>query len=74
MCQQSLFICLLQYKATDFVVPGDGRLEIAFYPKDGGEPMKYTVFEYEGTGGVAMAMYNTDKVFLVLNVLSSETT
>ncbi|KAK2147700.1 hypothetical protein LSH36_540g01017 [Paralvinella palmiformis] len=50
-----------QYKATDFVVPGDGKLEIAFYPKDGGEPMKYTVFDFEGTGGVALAMYNTDK-------------
>lgn len=50
-----------QYKATDFVVPGDGKLELAFYPKDGGEPMKFNVFEFEGTGGVALAMYNTDK-------------
>jgi len=49
-----------QYKCTDFVVPGDGKLEISFTPKDGSEPMKYTVFEFEGTGGVAMAMYNTD--------------
>jgi len=49
-----------QYKATDFVVPGDGKLEISFTPKDGSEPMKYTVFEFEGTGGVALAMYNTD--------------
>jgi len=50
-----------QYKATDFVVPGDGKLELAFYPKDGGEPMKFNVFDFEGTGGVALAMYNTDK-------------
>jgi len=50
-----------QYKATDFVVPGDGKLEISFTPKDGSAPMKYTVFEFEGTGGVALAMYNTDK-------------
>lgn len=54
-----------QYKATDFVVPGDGKLEIAFYPKDGGEPMKFNVFDFEGTGGVALAMYNTDKVSLM---------
>jgi isocitrate dehydrogenase len=50
-----------QYKATDFVVPGEGKLELAFYPKDGGEPMKFNVFDFEGTGGVALAMYNTDK-------------
>ncbi|KAK2186668.1 hypothetical protein NP493_192g03019 [Ridgeia piscesae] len=50
-----------QYKATDFIVPGDGKLEITFTPKDGGEPIRRTVFEFEGTGGVALAMYNTDK-------------
>jgi len=50
-----------QYKATDFVVPGDGTLEVTFTPKDGGEPMKFNVFEFSGTGGVALAMYNTDK-------------
>ncbi|ELU08750.1 hypothetical protein CAPTEDRAFT_183927 [Capitella teleta] len=50
-----------QYKATDFVVPGEGKLEISFTPKDGGEPIKHTVFEFEGTGGVSLSMYNTDK-------------
>jgi isocitrate dehydrogenase len=49
-----------QYKATDFVVPGAGKLEIKFTPKDGGPPMEYVVHEYNG-GGVAMAMYNTDQ-------------
>jgi len=49
-----------QYKATDFVVPGDGKLELSFTPADGGEPMKFNVFEFKGTGGVALAMYNTD--------------
>ena len=57
---------LLQYKATDFVVPGDGRLEITFTPKDGSEPMKFNVFDFEGTGGVALAMYNTDKVNTIM--------
>jgi len=50
-----------QYKATDFVVPGNGKLTIKFEPEDGSEPMEYEVFNYQGTGGVAMAMYNTDK-------------
>ena len=35
---------------------------MTYTPKDGGEPMKFTVFEFQGTGGVAMGMYNTDKV------------
>ena len=51
-----------QYKATDFVVPGPGTLTISYTPKDGGETQSYQVYEYEGTGGgVAMAMYNTDR-------------
>jgi len=50
-----------QYKATDFVVPGDGRLTIKYEPADGSEPQEFEVFNYSGTGGVAMAMYNTDK-------------
>ncbi|KAI0211496.1 Isocitrate dehydrogenase [NADP] cytoplasmic [Lamellibrachia satsuma] len=50
-----------QYKATDFIVPGDGKLQITFTPRDGGEPICHTVFDFEGTGGVALAMYNTDK-------------
>jgi len=50
-----------QYKATDFVVPGNGKLTITYEPEDGGEKQEYTVFNYQGSGGVAMAMYNTDK-------------
>uniref|UniRef100_A0A673B1Q2 isocitrate dehydrogenase (NADP(+)) n=1 Tax=Sphaeramia orbicularis TaxID=375764 RepID=A0A673B1Q2_9TELE len=48
------------YKATDFVVPGPGRVEMTYTPKNG-EPMKFVVHEFEGTGGVALGMYNTDK-------------
>jgi isocitrate dehydrogenase len=48
-----------QYKATDFRVPGKGKLTISFQPDDGSEPMKYEVFHYTGSG-VAMAMYNED--------------
>jgi len=49
-----------QYKATDFVVPGAGTLELKFTPKDGGEPIVHVVNEYQG-GGVALAMFNTDQ-------------
>ena len=59
-----------QYKATDFVVPGDGKLEITFTPKDGGKSIVRTVFEFEGTGGVALAMYNTDRVWRVVFCLN----
>lgn len=48
-----------QYRATDFVVKGKGKLTITFTPEDG-EPESYNVYDFEG-GGVAMAMYNTDE-------------
>ncbi|MDT4990062.1 MAG: isocitrate dehydrogenase [Micromonosporaceae bacterium] len=48
-----------QYKATDFVVPGPGRLTITFTPEDGSAPMEFTVADFPG-GGVAMGMYNFD--------------
>eukprot|EP01124_Arcella_intermedia_P001902 TRINITY_DN11055_c0_g2_i1.p1 TRINITY_DN11055_c0_g2~~TRINITY_DN11055_c0_g2_i1.p1 ORF type:complete len:444 (+),score=80.56 TRINITY_DN11055_c0_g2_i1:1150-2481(+) len=47
-----------QYKATDFKVPGAGKLELIYTPKNG-SPESRTVFNYEADGGVAMAMYNT---------------
>ncbi|XP_033751958.1 isocitrate dehydrogenase [NADP] cytoplasmic-like [Pecten maximus] len=50
-----------QYKATDFVVPGPGKLEMKFTPSDGGEAVNYTVFEFQDGGGVSLGMYNTDK-------------
>ncbi|KAG8558723.1 hypothetical protein GDO81_017125 [Engystomops pustulosus] len=50
-----------QYRATDFVVPGPGTVEISFTPKNGGEPIKYVVHNFEETGGVALGMYNTDQ-------------
>jgi isocitrate dehydrogenase len=48
-----------QYKATDFVVPGPGKVTISFQPEDGSEPMEFTVADFPG-GGVAMGMYNFD--------------
>ena len=49
-----------QYKATDFLVPGKGRLTMTFTPEDGGEPVEYEVFNFLGAG-VAMGMYNLDE-------------
>lgn len=48
-----------QYKATDFVVPGKGKLTIKFTPEDGGEPIEHEVYEFPESG-VAMGMYNID--------------
>ena len=49
-----------QYRATDFVVPGKGKLTLTFQPEDGGKVMSFNVFDFPG-GGVAMAMYNLDE-------------
>jgi isocitrate dehydrogenase len=48
-----------QYKATDFVVPGPGKVTITYTPADGGEPMEFEVADFTG-GGVTMGMYNYD--------------
>ena len=48
-----------QYRATDFLVKGKGKLTITFTPENG-EPQSYDVYDFEGDG-VSMAMYNTDE-------------
>jgi len=48
-----------QYRATDFKVPGPGKLTIKFEPTDGGEIIEKKVFNFPGAG-VALAMYNLD--------------
>lgn len=64
-----MFCFMKQYKATDFVVPGPGKLEMSFTPEDGSAPMRFTVFDFKNTGGVALGMYNTDKVCTNIPVL-----
>jgi isocitrate dehydrogenase len=49
-----------QYRATDFKVPGPGKLTMTYVPADGGETIEYEVFEYP-SAGVAMGMYNLDE-------------
>jgi isocitrate dehydrogenase len=48
-----------QYRATDFKVPGPGKLTVTFTPSDGSKPMEFNVFDFPSSG-VAMAMYNLD--------------
>ena len=48
-----------QYKATDFVTKGKGKLTFTFTP-DGGQPQTHEVYNFKGDG-VALAMYNTDE-------------
>ncbi len=48
-----------QYRATDFKVPGPGKLTVTFTPVDGSKPMEFNVFDFPSSG-VAMAMYNLD--------------
>jgi isocitrate dehydrogenase len=49
-----------QYAATDFVVPGPGRLTITFAPADGDTPVTREIFNFSGSG-VALGMYNLDE-------------
>lgn len=49
-----------QYRATDFVTKGKGKLTITFTPEDGGEVQHFEVYNFRDDG-VALAMYNTDE-------------
>ena len=49
-----------QYRATDFKVPGKGKMEVKWTSEDGKNEIKYEVFNFTGPG-VALSMYNLDK-------------
>ncbi len=49
-----------QYRATDFQVPGKGKLEIKWTSEDGKEKKEFEVFNFPGAG-VALSMYNLDQ-------------
>jgi isocitrate dehydrogenase len=49
-----------QYRATDFKVPGKGKMEVKWTAEDGSEEIKYNVFNFPGPG-IALSMYNLDK-------------
>ena len=49
-----------QYRATDFKVPGKGRLTMRFEPEGGGEAKEWEIFKFPAAG-VALGMYNLDE-------------
>ena len=49
-----------QYKATDAVFKGKGKLTMTFTPEDGSEVQSFDVYNFKGNG-VGMAMYNTEE-------------
>jgi isocitrate dehydrogenase len=48
-----------QYRATDFLVPGEGKMEIKWTSKDGKNKKEFEVFNFPGPG-IALSMYNLD--------------
>lgn len=48
-----------QYRATDTVISGKGKLTMTFEPEDGSEATVFHVYDFKGPG-VALSMYNTD--------------
>ena len=48
-----------QYRATDIVTKGKGKLTMTFTPEDGGKPESWEVYNFK-EDGVAMSMYNID--------------
>jgi isocitrate dehydrogenase len=49
-----------QYRATDVVIKGKGKLTMTFVPEDGSAAQNFEIFNFKGDG-VAMGMYNTDE-------------
>jgi len=48
-----------QYRATDIITKGKGKLTMTFTPEDGGDPKSWEVYNFQ-EDGVAMSMYNID--------------
>ncbi|XP_048230526.1 isocitrate dehydrogenase [NADP], chloroplastic/mitochondrial [Ricinus communis] len=49
-----------QYRATDTLIKGPGKLKMIFVPEDGNTPLELDVYDFKGPG-VALAMYNVDQ-------------
>ena len=49
-----------QYRATDFIVPGPGKLTVKFVPEDGSAPIEREVFNFPGSG-ISLSMFNVDE-------------
>jgi len=49
-----------QYRATDMLIPGPGKLTMKYEPADGGAAQEYDIFDFKSSG-IAMGMYNLDE-------------
>ena len=49
-----------QYRATDFKIPGKGKLTVSWTSEDGSQTIQHEVFDYPGAG-IALTMYNLDE-------------
>lgn len=50
-----------QYRATDAVIQGPGKLKLVFVPEGLNQKTEWEVYSFTGAGGVALSMYNTDE-------------
>ncbi|BBH01395.1 isocitrate dehydrogenase [Prunus dulcis] len=51
-----------QYRATDAIIEGPGKLKMVFVPDGPNEKTEWEVYNFTGAGGIALSMYNTDEV------------
>lgn len=49
-----------QYRATDMIIPGKGKLTMVFQPEEGGDRQEWDIHDFDGAG-VALGMYNTEQ-------------
>ena len=49
-----------QYRATDFKIPGKGKLTVSWTSEDGSQKIEHDVFDYPSSG-IALTMYNLDE-------------
>ncbi|USG59732.1 NADP-dependent isocitrate dehydrogenase [Sneathiella marina] len=49
-----------QYRATDMLIPGPGKLTMKYEPADGGAAQEFEIFDFKSSG-IAMGMYNLDE-------------
>jgi isocitrate dehydrogenase len=50
-----------QYRCQDMVIKHPGRVTLKYAPADGAPPTEVEVFNFTSSGGVSLAMYNTDE-------------
>lgn len=50
-----------QYRCQDMVIKNPGRVTLKYAPADGSPPNEVEVFNFTSSGGVSLAMYNTDE-------------